>query len=182
MAVLHQIRVTWAGAPGMPGVSTFYTTTSPATLLPKIRTFFEAIKGMIPNTVTISYPSAGNDIDDSTGNAVAGWIATAPANTVCSNTNPYSAASGAVVNWKTAQYLAGRQLRGKTFIVPLNSQSFGTDGRLTALDQTAIQTAASNLCATVGDLYVYSSAHHTSAAVTTASVPRLGAVLRSRRD
>lgn len=182
MTDLNQYRVAWTGAAGLPGVSTFYNTGAVPGFLTALRAFFEAVKTSIPNTITITYPSSGNVIDDTTGQVKAAWASTAPAPTVCSATGTYQAPTGACINWNTGLFVGGRRLRGKTFLVPLANGAFGSDGKLVPANVTAFTTAANTLASSATGFVVYSSSKHVNGAVTTGYAAPISAVLRSRRD
>lgn len=182
MTDLNQYRVQWTSSVGIDGVSTFYSTGAASVLLPRLRTFFEACKDLIPSDVTLVYPGTGNIVDSATGQATATWVATAPSNTICTGGGAYAKPVGAVINWRTSLYTGGRQLRGKTFLVPLTAGAFDTDGVLSTVAKGIIQTAASALPGGADGMQIYSTANRTNAAVTVATVPAIAAVLRSRRD
>lgn len=182
MTALVQARIQWTGMSGGPGISTFYWLDSDGVQMAAMRTFFEAIKANMPPSVTIKYPVVGNTIDDSTGLATGTWSTTAQSDTVGTNTGGYSAASGAVINWHTGIFTAGRELRGKTFLVPLGNLVYGTDGRIIPAAISSYKAAAAPLYAGTKPIRVYSPTAHTSAPVTGTDVPAKAVVLRSRRD
>lgn len=179
---MNQVRVAWTGAPGMPGVSTFYNEGSVAPFLAKLRTFFDAMKSFVPNTVTFSVPGTGNVVDSVTGQVTATWAATAPAPVLGTGSGTYSAPVGIVFNWKTGLFVAGRQLRGKTFLVPIVSGATDSSGRLAAANQPIAVTAGNNLCGGTDGMVVYSPTHRVNGVALSCTVPTALAVLRSRRD
>jgi hypothetical protein len=186
MATIERIRVDWTGFTGSPGVSTFYCVDA-LTMLPKLKTFFEAVKGVLPSTVTLTYESFGERLDDITGNLVGDWsTATPPAQTVGAGATTYVAAAGMVVNFLTSAIVRNRFLRGKLFLVPMLTGS--TDGTPPAGTITTVQTAANTLVASQDNLKVWSRPNATlgyagtSSLVRTANVPDKSVVLRSRRD
>ena len=186
MTDIQRIRVAWTGFPGAPGVSTFYATTA-ATPMANIRTFFNNIHPFLPSDVTLSFPGAGDVLDDVTGILTGSWSAAPPADVTGSGTGTYAAPVGAVVNWGTATIHRGRRMRGRTFLVPLNGPSFQNDGSLDSTVRAGLISGAQALIAAgPGNLLAWSrpisGGGGLSAAVTTANVPDLAAVLRSRRD
>ena len=182
MATLNQIRCTWSGVTGLPGISTFYATGDPSFLIARLKTFFEAVKTSIPTGITIAYPSSGITVDTATGQANGAWSSTTTASTSCTATGTYQAPTGAVVNWKTGVYVNGRELRGKTFLVPLANGAFGSDGKLLSTNVTSFTTAAAAVPGGGNPLVVWSKTAAANAPVTSATVPAKVAVLRSRRD
>lgn len=179
---LNQYRVVWQQGIGAPGVSTFYSAGTPDFLLGHLKTFFEAIKGWLPGAVTIKYPGVGHEIESTTGQAVGGWSSAAPADTVGAGAGNMASAVGGVINWHTSVFVNGRELRGKTFLVPLVGGAFGPDGQLTTGAQTQLLSAALAVPGGPDGMQIFSRRSLTASSVTVATVPRLGAVLRTRRD
>lgn len=115
------------------------------------RTFFEAIKGLLPTPVTIDYMTDVEEIDVATGNLLG--VTSAP--TVASTTgtagaaNSWSAPSGACITWNTAGLRTvtakPRRVRGRTFIVPLSTLAYDTSGNLSATALTTLNSAATGL-------------------------------------
>ena len=183
--MVDRIQVSWQNWPGAPGVSTFY---GDATLgmLDGISSFFDAIKGLLPLNLTITVPSTGDDVDPQTGEVVGSWsqAPTTPVRTG-SNVAVYAGSTGAVVHWRTGGVVGGRRVRGRTFLVPLVG-AYDSGGSLSSGAISTLQTAANGLVSTAGSAFsvwhrptqfVAGSTHQ----VTSASVPDLAVVLRSRR-
>lgn len=181
MALVDQVRVAWGNFPGQPAVSTFYFGTADAVQLGNLKSFFDAMTLMLPSGTTITYPSSGMRIDTSTGQPVSAWSATPPAASTMTGTSSYSGVSGAVVNWKTGVFLNGREVRGKTFLVPLVVGCYDTTGTINNTNLGQITAAATTLAGRVGGPQVYSRKYATVAPMTGVSVPDKAVVLRSRR-
>jgi hypothetical protein len=158
----------------------------------KVRAFYAAVGLWIPNVVKIDVQSDVPVIEDTT-NEMTNVLNGGAAATVTGSagaTVKYSAATGAVVTWRTSQVRNGRRMRGRTFVVPLASNAFDVDGTLVSSSVTTLNDAATALRdgTGTGDLGVYgrpSAAGATDGVwsrVTGHSVPDMGAVLRSRRD
>jgi hypothetical protein len=137
--------------------------------------------------VTISFDPFGDIIDDSTGALTGSWTAgSTPATVTGSSGSVYIAPSGLVVNWQTGTIVAGRRLRGKTFLVPGPNGS--ADGTPTTANLSTLTTAATTLIASTGGLRVFhrpnpvGSSTGVSALATAAQVPDKFVILRSRRD
>lgn len=182
MAVLNQIRVVWNGTSGGGGVSTFYGSGTAQSLMTPIHAFFDGMKGRTPTDVTWTFPSAGTTIDDATGQAVGAWTTGAAAPITGTGTGTYILPAGLVVNWHTGTWVNGRELRGKTFFVPLTSTCYDSDGRVEEATRVAVEALANTTFGGGSPLRVYSRTAATSAAVTTANVPAKAVVLTSRRD
>lgn len=182
MAVLNQLRVLWNGTSGGPGISTFYGSGTAQSLMTPLHAFFDGMKGRTPTDVTWTFPAAGTQIDDTTGQAVGAWTTGAAAPITGTGTGTYSLLSGTVVNWNTGTWVNGRQLRGKTFFVPLTSACYDADGRVDEITRAAIESLANTTFGGGSPLRVYSRTALTSAPVSTATVPAKAVYLSSRRD
>jgi hypothetical protein len=201
MPDIARVKLKWTGFPGGPGLSVFHfktdsgaapDATDSLAVATRTRAFAEAIKGMIPANTTLTVDPSVEIIDTATGTLQTVYSVTPPAATVstASGTITYSAASGAVVTWRTGGIRNGRRVRGRTFLVPIHGNSYQNDGSLDAGYITSINTAATNL-RDIGsniDLCVYGRESAPGAAdgvahvVTSHSVPDMAAVLRSRRN
>lgn len=179
---LHKYQVVLKGFTGGPGVMTFYFDAAGAIPHTAVSTFLTALKTSMAASVTAALPPSGITIDDSTGAAVGAWSAAAPADVVMTSAGNYAAAAGAVINWRTGIYAGGRELRGKTFVVPLAAACYDSAGKLSAATGSAIAAAANALAGSAVPPRIFSRVNHTSAPVATATVPLISAVLRSRRD
>lgn len=190
------LRVTaqWTGFTGGPGYSNFHFGgfESPEAALPSFnaaRAFCVALLPLMPSGTTVSLDPEVAVIDTTSGQ-VEDYVSTTPASTGASGgtTAPYAGPTGAVVNWLTNGVRNGRRVRGRTFVVPLSSAAFDSQGTLTSSVLTTIRTAATALVdsSTAPDFGVYSrpvnGAGGAFYAATAARVPDLAAVLRSRRD
>lgn len=192
---LQRVRLTWTGFKGAPGYSNFYFSPGTPPPLAALRTFFEAVKSFFPVGLTIAYPSTGDVISEVTGQITDSWTTSGVADTAGSGLSSYVGPAGAVVEWQTATVLDGRRPLGKTFLVPMNTAQFQSDGTLTDATRTAIQTAgAAFVSTTAGQFFIWHrpirdpNPPHTVtrlggvAAVTACRVPDLQAVMRSRRS
>lgn len=191
---INRVTAVWSGFRGAPGYSNFYFGADGGAEFPvqgdadAVREFFQAIRTFLPSGTRVDVSAEVATIDETSGNITDLLAITPPAQVLGSATGGYSAATGAVVNWLTGTYLRGRRLRGKTFIVPLASSSFDTNGDLSSATLAAIRGAASTLVGVSGSrgMRVWSrpvgGAGGSSALVIASSVPDLGAVLKSRRD
>lgn len=184
---LARYRIGMGNWPGAPGVLTLYLGTTVADFTP-IRTFITAIKDTFPNTLTFSFPTSIDIINEATGQ-LTNSVAVAPTAPISSTSTaaPYAGSAGALIHWGTSAFVAGRRVAGRTYLVPQANASFASDGSLSGTVITTIQNAATALIAAYGDgLKVWSrpkegvrpGAFFTA---LSASVPDLAVVLRSRR-
>lgn len=201
MSGMLRVKVKWSGFNGAPGYSNFYFRDFTSTGEPvpgdaqlavdRVQTFLTAIKSNFPSVVSLAIQPDVEVIESSDGKMKDVFSATAPAASVGTATvQQYAGATGLVINWRTAGVRNGRRVRGRTFLVPVTNASFDTDGTVKAAVLTPIQTAASALADGAGtpDLGVWARPSAPLATdgswhpVTSATVPDLAAILRSRRD
>lgn len=156
----------------------------------RVRNFWLALASVLPVAVNVLVESEVEVIEDSTGTLVNTFATPGTSAVSGSGAGAFSAATGAVVNWRTNGIRNGRRVRGRTFLVPLNGAAFAATGQLGSGIVTTITTAASALADGAGspDLFVYGrpsavgAADGVSYVVSSASVPAMGAILTSRRD
>jgi hypothetical protein len=201
MATMMKIKARWSGFSGAPGYSVFYfrdfassgwTPTQATAAAAKVRTFFDSFKLFLPAVVTVTVEPDVEIIEETTGELTDVLTATVGAaiTGLASPTEKYAAPVGAVVSWRTATVKNGRRIRGRTFLVPLSSGAFDTNGTLTSSAQTTISAAALALrdATSDADLGIWARPAPGGlgggewAVVASHAVPDMGAVLRSRRD
>jgi len=149
MTSIQRVRCDWTGFIGQPGVSTFYAVAA-STLVPQLRTFFDAIKLLLPTDVNIQVEGSGDELESTTGALTGSWTTTTPASVQGASANVYSAVSGALVQWKSDTVLSGRRLRGHTFIVPLVAVGYDTSGQVLSTFRTSLNAAAAALVLAAG--------------------------------
>lgn len=204
MTQLLRVKARWSGFTGAPGYTVLhfrdfateggggsdFDAAAATGAVDRTRSFFGGLAALLPDSVTVTPEQEVDVIEDTTGELVTSLASTSGGSVEGSASGGYSAASGAVVNWRTGGIRNGRRIRGRTFIVPVASSCYNDSGVLIPTVQQTIQTAASQLAASAGtpDLFVYArpsgpgASDGTSSAVTSATVPSMGAILRSRRD
>lgn len=192
MTTIARIRCAWSGFVGAPGVSTFYCLDA-ATFRPDLLDFWAAINETFPTNVTITIPNTGDLVDDTTGANTGVWTDGSVVTQVGGTAGVYSAPTGAVVIWGTDTFLSGRRVQGRTFLVPLGGACFEDNGSISASVLGILNGAATGLpAATAGQQQLLHRptlagspsgvTPGSSVPVTSARVPDLAAVLRSRRD
>lgn len=147
---MNVVRVAWSGFLGGPGVSTFYSDGGQVPNLAALKTFFASVANSIPTSVILTYPSVGQVINSADGTLTGSWSLTAPANSTFSGTGNYNAAGGLQVVWKTDTVADGHAIKGRTFIVPITSGSYGTDGRVLPATAASVKAAGDVLAAAAG--------------------------------
>ena len=190
---IQRVRVLMQNWPGAPGYINLYETSAVVDHTP-IRTFFNALVALIPTGLTITVPGSGDIINEGTGAIVGAWTVAAPAVVTGTSVASYAGGAGAVVDWLTSGVVAGRRPMGRTFLVPLGSNAMDGAGSLLSGTISTIQTAANAMIAAMGPTFLVWSRPFpggpggvpparlgTVNPVTSARVPDLAAVLRSRR-
>lgn len=191
---ITRITAQWTGFRGSPGYSNFFFDGAYAdeggveAAALAVADFFTAFRDELPSGTNITVQPTGDLVDEASGQITSVIDFAAPPAVLGSDSRTYSAATGAVVNWNTQDYVNGRRVRGRTFLVPLSSGAFDGSGDLASGALTKLRTAANGLVEATLDhpLCIWhrpvNGAGGSSHVVTNATVPDLGAVLRSRRD
>jgi hypothetical protein len=183
---LHRVPVAWQTGIGGTGVSVFYTNFgSDATV--EIAAFFNAIKAFFPSAISWNVPSSGDVIDEVSGLLTGAWIGGTAASIAGGTAGAYAGGTGCYVRWQTSGVVAGRRVKGRTFLVPLLGAHYQTDGTIVDATLATINTAANNLVL-AGKLRIWhrptvKGANNGSAhTVTAAQGPDKVSSLRSRRS
>lgn len=193
MAILR-VTAEWTGFLGAPGYSSFHfmggggLISDAQQVATRVRDAFDEVNTSIPVDVQIAIHPEVEEIDEATGE-VTGFQVIDPGDPLSGvGGGGYSAPSGAVVNWRTNDLRFGRRIRGRTFLVPLNSGSYDSDGTLSEDALQEVRAFADVLTTPDFDseLVVWSRPIDGSGGVAGTvvgySVPDKAAVLRSRRD
>jgi len=192
---MNRVRCTWAGFSGAPGLTTFYLANEVTNVAP-IKAFFDGVSFVLPTVVSITIPSAGDQINETDGEITGVWAGSGGGTTAgAGGGGVYSGPTGACVNWLTSLIVAGRRPMGRTFLVPLIGSAYEANGTLSAGAVSSIQTAATALVVALGGgMKIFSRPFvpepgqpgtprvGAAATVIAARVPDKAIVLRSRRD
>ena len=151
-----------------------------------IQSAFLNLATAIPTNVVLTFPTGGDEIDETTGQLVGGWSSGAAPAPVSGVNSPNAAAGvGACVTWNTGAVVGGRRVRGRTFIVPMEAGMYEPDGTINAQPLSNLVTFSTGLIAL--GLAVWhrptgpGASDGSSHAVTSAKISDRVAVLRSRR-
>src|SRR4029453_16202486 len=149
---MMRVVTVWSGAAGMPGYTNMFFdgfiegAGSAASVADRVRTFWDAIKVYIPSVITLTVQPSVAQINPGTGALQDDYpLTTAPVAVVGTGAGPYTAPAGACINWKTNTVIAGKKLRGKTYVVPLSGGSYDSAGTLLAGALTTLNAAAVTL-------------------------------------
>jgi hypothetical protein len=187
--------VAWGNFPGAPGLSTFYLSPATTNVAPLL-TFFTTLKDLFPTSTTWTVPNTGDVIDTGTNKITGGWTGSGGGSVASSgSTAAYSGTSGGLIRWTTGAVLNGRRVAGRTYLVPLSTANYDTNGSLSATFITTVQNAANTMIASFASaLQVYGPPRDSgtngpgdpgkaaiNSPVISAIVPDLAVVMRSRR-
>ena len=185
MTLISRFRTVFTGVAGAPWYNNLFFeggTPEGAAYGPDVAAFWDACASQMVTAVSWVTEPTYTVIETDTGliTDIGDWAGDSGVGLLAGEALPW--ACQAVVNWRTNLYIAGRELRGKTF-VPALMQNANNNGVLLAASQADIQAAADGLIAgSSGAFCVYSRTHLTEAIVESATVPTKIGVLRSRRD
>jgi hypothetical protein len=193
MPVLR-IQAVWTGVTGLPGYSnhhfdiadSFPTATTIDAAATACRALYNNVAPYLPSAVQVNIRPTADVFDLSGVKLSEKAVATPGSAIVGSSVAAYAGGVGAVVHWKTGQYLGGRPLSGRTFLVPM-AGAFDTTGTLSPAAQTAITNAANAMRNSAGSPPLVVWKHNIGGTsgfspVSSITVPDRSAVLRSRRS
>lgn len=158
MADLSRLQVELSGT-GVVGASvlTLYTQGAGGDLQAAAKTWIDAQKANITNDVTYVFPNTGDIIDEATGEMIGVWTGGTTGSVTGTSGASYLKGVGYSVRWDTAGIVAGRHVRGRSFIVPCSATTFNADGVLDAGVHLGLDTATSAfLTALTGEVSVWS--------------------------
>lgn len=186
---LIEAKVVWSGVTGLPGVNTWYfqDTVSLSGMASGLHTFYNDLAGYLPPGVTIQVPDTGNILVESSGALSGLWSSGSTTAAVTgSGSNAFAAGVGACVTWHTATVVNARLVHGRTFIVPLMSGVYASDGTLTSTFLGDMATRISDLLAWAQPDFVawhrpVAGAGGAAAEVLSGSVPDQATRLVTRR-
>lgn len=156
MPNIERIEVTWTGNVTGDGISVFYAASGTTTAPAAIKAFFTTLAGWMPTAMSWDIPSTGQVIDDATGTLTGVW-AHAGGGTVASSGGTQNRAQGVGmrIKWYTGGIVNGRMVTGATFIVPLMTSAYESDGTITSV-VTANASTAGNTLISATDLVIWS--------------------------
>ena len=186
MSVIRRVPVTWATGVGGAGVSIFYSNeVDDATAA--LGAFFNAIKGAFPSAVSWSIPSSGDKLEATTGVLTGTWSGGTAATYSGPAAVAYAAGTGAYVRWLTNTIRDGRKFVGRTFLAPVSTGLYESNGTIETANLATLQTAANTLAAS-GKIVIWGrptapgASDGLFAGVTSAVVPDKVTSLKSRRS
>ena len=187
MPNLSIIPVAWTGAPVVgPSVSVLHCAAGDeAGAVTAFRAFFNSVASILATGVQITFPTAGQTIDEASGVVNGVWTVGAVSAVNGSGGAAFTNGVGMRVKWLTIGITSGRKVTGSTFLVPISNPNFEGAGNITAAALSVVSAAATTLVAVPNALRIYSRKNSDHVGI---SFPVLGAVtpdqvswLRSRR-
>jgi hypothetical protein len=139
------------------GVATHFFTGFTLDAQEALVAFWTSLATKMAGQCTIRVPNVADVLDEATGEMLSSTVQGSPATLTGGGTGAYVGGVGAAITWDTAGIVAGRRVRGRTFVVPLGAGSGDTDGTISTAVVTALSTAATALITDAGsDLVVWS--------------------------
>lgn len=150
MPNIFQIRTVFSGFTGAPGYNQMYFDASGSTLGPQsasdaVRAFWDAVVADTPTGFKFAIDADVSELNDSTGALVDVHPTVPLLQSTFPTTANYAGGVGSVVKWITNSVHFSKRLTGRTFIVPLNSNSYDADGTLSSTAVNRARTAATTL-------------------------------------
>jgi hypothetical protein len=127
-------------------VSVFYTPFGTDATV-ELATFFNAIKAFFNNSISWNVPSSGDVVDEVSGLITGAWTAGTAASIVGGSSTAYAAGTGAYARWQTNGIVNGRRVKGRTFLCPLITSCYQTDGTILDANLATMNTAVTTLAA-----------------------------------
>ena len=183
---MYRVRTVFTGTPGAPYLSTMYFAQSAGTAqqaATAVGVFWGAVDAVLSNSMNWA-----TEADVAIVNAADGAVTAAVATTTSLGTGSLPGAqlpraSQGLIRWLTGVYVAGRQVRGRTFVPGLTEDANTTDGILVPATAATIDAACATLIGSANaDLEVWSRSLGQSNVATVGTTWAEFAVLRSRRD
>jgi hypothetical protein len=191
---LNRILVSWSGA-GVIGLAAnvlHYAGDVGPVDAQKVSTAYAMLRPILNSSTGLSIPNSGDVIEDTTGSLTGEWTSTGGGQTTGTAAFNPAAGVGACVTWNTGGIVTGasgkgRRLRGRTFIVPLATVAYDSDGSLTSSALQTLNDFGNGMLAS-GPLAVWhrpttkGGSNGNSYGVTSFKVRDKVAFLSSRRD
>lgn len=197
---MAKVTINWTGFPGGPGYSNLYFSdltgtgavdqTMVDTAVARVETWLAYWRNRLPIAVTTGVDPTVEAVESSTGALQGFWTASVAAPAPGLGVASFSAPSGACVSWYTSTVRNGRRMRGRTFIVPLDTASYEGDGTLIPIivSSTPAVNNALMVTGTAADFGIWARPTTKGgtdgqwALVTAARMQDKPAMLTSRRD
>lgn len=146
---LQEYVVRWAGARVGAGASVFHFqsvagSAAAQPLANAVRAMFFSLIAAFPDDISFSFDSEVRELSEA-GALLAAYPITAPPTTGGSSSAAFASGTGLMVRHNTGVILGGKRVRGRTFMVPVSSASFTTNGDVLASTVSAFNAAFATL-------------------------------------
>jgi hypothetical protein len=191
VSLLIRHTAVWTGVPGLPGYSQFYQEVT-GTIASQaqnghnaIRAAFNQVVTLLPADIDVTVDPVYQVMTVESGEVTTEDSVATPSAVVSGGfVSGWSGQVGVLVEWLTGQFIDGRRLRGRTYLVPLGN-AYDDDGTLPIGTLNAVGAFALQLWSAGLDFVVWhrpvAGAGGSLATITDAAVRDHAAILRSRR-
>lgn len=202
-----RVRAQLTSFVGGPGLNTFYfdelmapTQTDANECAQAVSNFYTAIASELAQGMIVNVEPTVDNIEQQTGDLLGSFGAVfTPQSITSTGLSQAPAPVMSLIQWSTAGIVAGRRVKGRTFVGPVETTAHQTDGTPAEAHRTAVVGAANTLLTTLTGghkLCIWARPFAgdplatppkparvgTTHFVTASAVPNKWAVLRSRRD
>ena len=131
---MKRLVVEWSGPPVKGNaVSVLHFGDDEAAVSAVVWGAFNDARALFTTGTTITIPDGGDVIDPTTGELTATWTeGGGPLTVVGTSAGNAAAGVGCSITWLTAGIVAGKRVRGRTFLVPMYSNLYEADGTLSS--------------------------------------------------
>lgn len=114
---IAQLTVKWDKLTGLPGYSFFYVRSTAASISP-IPTFLDAIKQFFPVPLEWTVSPFWKLIDETNGKATGAGGGGPEPKIAATGGTAYAPQSGVQIKWDSGEFVNGRRVKGRTYLVP----------------------------------------------------------------
>jgi len=184
---VRELQTVWTGVGGAPHYTTVRSLTGGASdaqdLADSWILFLQAIDIFWVNNLTATVQPDVRVVNVGTGQLEGVEVVTGATVPGVSTSDQTPRVAQALIQWRTAQVVNGRFLRGRTFLPGFNVGTTDDDGTMDGTIRAAVATEANAHVTRVGsDACVWSRTHGVAASIDLATVWDEFAFMRSRRD
>lgn len=151
MPEIGLIKTVFSGFTGAPGYNTLaffgdpYSGATAASNVTAVAAFWNAVSDRLAQGTTWSVQPDVHVVDEVTGALIRVESTSPPAQSIFAPSGPYAAGVGAVATWNTAEVHGSKQLRGRTFIVPMDGGQYENNGTIGAIGLADLRAAVTTL-------------------------------------
>lgn len=110
-----------------------------------IKAFFTSCNAHAPSGVTWTVPFAGDTINDANGDISGTWTSPDGGTVSSIGAGAYAAGTGFFVRWLTGGVVAGRRVKGHTFMCPIIAGDYESNGTIASSALSVFGSAAAVL-------------------------------------